>query len=278
MASLWGVGAARMASSARCSERRRRGSSLALVAVGPAAVRVDASWLDLGSDTRVPDRWGGRSEDDIPSLADRPFMRLVLADEIDESLIESLEARQAKELSLLVVVTTSTTFADTRPVALRLKAPVLMLAPNATFEDAVRAWFNPLAIRGLTGFYPEDMAVLARRAAVGWVSRLRATDVDPFTEFTLMDANAWLLHVTSHSLTDVYRLAGALQEATSDQNADMLFSAASSDTPCFRGALATLLTLELPHVLPAKGRDHALATAGPTLNRTGSTGAKSSED
>jgi hypothetical protein len=60
------------------------------------------------------------------------------------------------------------------------------------------------------------------------------------------------LHVTTNRLADVNHLVRSLHGATVDQNADMLYSAANSESEVagFSGALATLITLGNRSALP----------------------------
>jgi hypothetical protein len=216
---------------------------MVLVAVGPRASKADSSWLALDAETRVPGRWPARAPNGF-LLKEKPFLRLVIVDEIEDSLIECLEARQKEEAgSLLVVVSNTTSFSKTGPASQRLNAPVLMLGPGATFEDAIRVWFNPLLVRGMTGFDPRDMRALAGRPAVGWVARIQDRDADDFARFSIAPASAWLLQVATNNVADVDHLVRGLQEATQDANADMLFFATSSGAGGVRGSLATLITL-----------------------------------
>jgi hypothetical protein len=131
--------------------------------------------------------------------------------------------------------------------AARLQIPVQSLAPGATYEDAVRAWFNPIAVPGVTGFHPDDIGVLTKRPAIGWVIGIRDREVDGFSrEIFLPSSNAWLLHVAASSLEDVNNLVRDLHYATVVEDADMLVSAALSEIPYVRGSLATLLRFDCP--------------------------------
>jgi hypothetical protein len=215
----------------------REAAALSLLTLGKEAFKADATAFNLLGETRIRSAWADRTLQSM-RLRERPFLRLVLADELEPGLVRGLEQTRELEPGSLLVVVTTAGFEECGPVAERLRAPVLRLT-GGTFDDAVRAWFNPLAVPGLTGFHPGQMERLANRTAVGFVSQVDASGSLELPLRLAPAATAWLLHLASDNLADASGLLCELQSAT-PRGAAMVASIAASPAGT-RGSLAVLI-------------------------------------
>lgn len=219
------------------------GNGIALVAVGKTASAADSSWLPLdalNAETRLDLGWPG-SGGEVFKLRRPAFLRLVIADELDDNLIGWLEAtREAEPEWALLVVVTDSPLSICVSAAQRLRAPVLNRFHGATFEDAIRVWFNPMALPGLVGFGPADMTALAGQAAVGWVTTIHDRASLESARWCVGSANAWLIDLATESLMEAHELLSDLQEATHDKDAAMFCAGAIQEPGRTRNSLAVL--------------------------------------